>query len=979
MGGDTIRPARRLTGSVAGVLLPPPCFPGMAHPCKPFSAINPGEPRGIISPDSAQAIVIQTVHSHDVSTWQGVHRTWSRLSRLLPGPTLALGSQPFALTTLTALTAMTRPSRSAGSRPPQRARPSLPVALAAFLFIAAAGLQAQVVPLSIPMDPPAGLEGYLDGVPGPREVIGHTIGETFTSIHQVADYLRAVGESSDRVVVGRHATSHQGRPLLHAIVTSPANHARLDEIRETNLRLSDAPHEVSDADLEEMPLVIYMGYSVHGNEASGTEAALLLLHHLAAGTGPGVERVLDEAVVIIDPSLNPDGRDRFVNWVNDNRGRVATSDPGDREHNEPWPGGRGNHYMFDLNRQWWPAQHPESQGRLDLWHAWRPQLHSDYHEFGFNATYFFEPGIPTRENPHKPEGTLELTRRLAPYLARSLDELGSLYFTEETFDDWYLGLSGTYPDLQGSVGILTEQAHSRGYLRETQWGVMSYPFTIRNHFATSLGMLAGALDMRTDFLANQRDTFREAPDYAAAGPTRGWVIRLDQDRTRAQALGQLLLRHRIELYELAGPTEVDGTTIGRGGGYLVPVDQPQARLVRTVMEPMTTFPDSLFYSVSGWTAPLAFGVGYGELTGGVGELLGDRITRMPLDGGAVVGGEARFAYIMEWDRYLAPRAVYRLLEAGVIPRVSPAPFEIEVEGERTRFDRGSIVVPVVQRDVEARLTPEELHALVNMSAREDHVVFHAVHTGLAPEGPDLGSSATGSALRKPRIAILSGSGTNSVAVGEAWHLLDHQMEIPVSLLDVERVAGTDLSRYNTIVMTGYSSGLSGAAADALESWIRRGGVLIAADQSVNWVVQRELIPDELRSTPVDASGVPYEDLAAFRGAQRIGGAVVEVEIDRSHPLAFGYGERAPVLRSHERFLEPAGSAGSVVATYVENPRLTGYISDRRAEELAGTGAVVAHRVGGGQVIVLMDNPNQWSYFRSTNRFFLNAVFFGHIL
>ena len=836
---------------------------------------------------------------------------------------------------------------------------------------------AQEPPLAIPMELPAGVTGHSDQVPTPEEVIGHTIGETYTSVRQIIDYLRAVDEASDRVVMGRHATSHQGRPLVHAIVTSEANHERLEEIREANLRLSDAPEEVGDEELEGMPLVIYMGYSVHGNEASGSEAALLLLHHLAAGTGPAVEEVLDDAVVIIDPALNPDGRDRFVQWANDNRGRVATSDPYNREQNEPWPGGRGNHYMFDLNRQWWPAQHPESQGRLELWHAWRPQLHSDYHEFGSDATYFFEPGIPTRENPHQSAGTLELTQRLAPYLARSLDELGSLYYTEETFDDWFLGLSGTYPDVQGSVGILTEQAASRALLRETQWGVMSYAHTIRNHFATSLGMLEGALEMRTDFLRNQRDTFREASEYAAESPAQGWLIGLGERRTEAQELGQLLRRHRVELHELAQPAELGGETVEPGEAYVIPTDQPQSRLVRTVMERMTSFPDSLFYSVSGWTAPLAFGVEHRELTGNVGGLLGDPIEEMTPDGGAVLGGEAQHAYILEWDRRYAPRALYRLLDAGVIPRVSFEPFEMEVEGEVRAFDRGSVVIPVVQRDVDAAVTPEEVHALVQEAAREDHVVFSAVDHGLAPQGPDLGSTASGRAVERPEVAILSGSGTGAVPVGEAWHLLNYQMGLPTSLLDVDAVSGANLSRYNRIVMTGYFGGLSEAAADALEAWVRAGGVLISAAQSVRWLLGRELIPEELVDAPVDAAGVPYQDLSAFTGAQAIGGALVEVEIDPSHPIAFGYGDRAPVLRSHTLFLEPSDEPGSVVATYAEGPQLSGYISQDRAEDLAQTAAVTAHRVGSGRVVVLMDSPNQWSYFRSTNRFLTNAVFFGH--
>ncbi len=357
-------------------------------------------------------------------------------------------------------------------------------------FVTTATALAQQVPLATPMH----VEGvtYDPAVPRPDEILGYVVGTRHTEPHRVVEYFFAIARASDRVTVAEHGQTHEGRRLIHAVITSPRNHDRLESIRDANRRLSDDPAGVSPAELGAMPAIVFLGYSVHGNEASGTEAALLTLYHLAAGSGPAVDAILDSLVVVIDPMLNPDGRDRFVDWVNRNRGEVHTTDSQDREHREPWPGGRTNHYWFDLNRDWLPARQPESRARLRLFHEWRPQLMTDFHEMGSDATYFFQPGVPSRTHPNTPERNQEITREIAAYHARALDRLGQLYFTEEVFDDFYYGKGASYPDVNGAVGILFEQASSRSLESETENGPLSYAITVRNQFATSLSTLAAA-------------------------------------------------------------------------------------------------------------------------------------------------------------------------------------------------------------------------------------------------------------------------------------------------------------------------------------------------------------------------------------------------------------------------------------------------------------------------------------------------------
>ncbi|MCY3712729.1 MAG: M14 family metallopeptidase [Gemmatimonadetes bacterium] len=877
-------------------------------------------------------------------------------------------------------------------------------------------VRAQDLPFAMEVRVP-GVASYDPAIPLPESIIGHVVGETHTRSHLVADYYRAVAGASDRVVVRRHGASYEGRHLYHAVVTSSANHGRLEEIRLANHRLSDAPGEVSDAMIETMPVVVHMGYGVHGNEASTSEAAMLVLYHLAAGSGPAVDDLLDRAVIIMDPNYNPDGRDRFVNWVNANRGRVATRDGQDREHAEPWPGGRTNHYWFDLNRDWLVAQHPSSQGRVGLFHYWRAQVLTDFHEMGSNATYFFQPGIPSRNNPNTPQRTFELTAALAEHHAEWLDRHGALYYSRETFDDFFYGKGSTFPDVNGAIGILFEQASSRALERMTNDGVLTYPFTIRNQFATSMSTLAGSLALRTELLAHQRDFYASAPEMSRRNPVKAYVLDLGETRTRTQALLQMLLRHRIRVYELARTVQADrtvlagrtagadravnsgGRTFRAGESVIIPLDQPQTRLIKASMEQVTTFADSLFYDVSAWTLPLAMGVPSGELRSYSDDLAGAEITEAAFDGGELIGGHGSYAYLMKWNRYFAPRALYRILDAGLRPRLARQPFTATVGGsggaggqggtggsgdtsgpvsttttERT-FDRGTIIIPVAQRDAASTVTDAQVRALIDRIVAEDHVVVHGTDTGLTPAGGDLGGP-TSPVLVKPEIALLSGPGTRAYEVGETWHLLNERFGIPVSLVDADGFADLDLDRYTTLVMVMGNYGLDTEDVNRLRWWVREGGVLIAWKSAARWLIGNELIDEGLRSVRPDSVDIPYELVSSTRGAQRIGGAIFAAALDTTHPLAFGYGEQVPLFRNHEIFFEPSATAGATVVRYTSSPLMAGYISPKRHGELADSAALIARRQGDGAVVLLADNPNFRAFWYGTNGLFLNAVFFG---
>jgi hypothetical protein len=832
----------------------------------------------------------------------------------------------------------------------------------------------QTLPL-VGNPPVGGVDRYNETIPTPDKIIGHMIGGKHTRPHLIVEYFNHVATLSDRVVFGEHGSTYDGRPLVHAIVTSPHNQTRLGEIRDSNLRLSNEPGSVADTDISNMPAVIWMGYGVHGNEASSFEAAMLLLYHLAAGEGPGIENLLNDLVIIIIPSLNPDGHSRHVNWVNSQRGAVPVTDPQHREHNEPWPGGRTNYYWFDLNRDWFPVQHPESRGRIRLYNEWRPQLVTDYHEFGSNATYFFQPGISSRYNPHIPSHTIGLLKEVGEYHAAALDEKGVLYYTRETFDDFYIGKGSTYPMVTGAIGILFEQASPRALIRETQRGLLTFDSAIMNQYTTSLSTLEACFNLRENLLKNQRDFYREADEYAQRTGVRAYIVDLESDRTRGQLLIDILLQHRIEVYELAQPVRDDQRTFNPGSAIVIPTGQPEARLIFSAFERRTEFQDSLFYDISSWTLPLAFNIPYVEYRRNPQQLIGESIRTIEPDGGVLQGGRAHYAYILEWNRYYAPRALYRLQKNNVQTSVATQPFTVPGERGVKEFKRGSIVIPVTQQNI----TEIDLFNLIQRIVEKEHVNVYAARSSRTVEGPDLGSPAI-RVLDKPVVAVLAGPGTSSSEVGEVWHLLSERMRIPVALLDCDAVDTADLRKYNTLVMVnGRYTALSDTGRNRIVTWVEEGGTLITTKNATRIMAEKGLLDLKINESDIDYGDVPYEDVMSAVGAHRIGGAIFEIRIDTTHPIAFGYNDKIPVFRNHETFLEIPGNPGESIAVYTDSPLLSGYISGARLEELKNTAAIAAQRVGRGRVIAFADNPNFRAFWFGTNGLFLNALFFGGII
>ncbi len=835
--------------------------------------------------------------------------------------------------------------------------------------------QAQRLPFLMDM-PLEGVDSFNPAIPTPEQVIGHVIGSQHTLPYQVEAYFRAVAAVSDRIVVSEHAKSYEGRSLIHAIVTTPTNHGRIDAIRAQHDLLSEHPDQVSDADISTMPVVLYQGYSVHGNESSGTEAAVLYLYYLAAAQGKMIEEALSHSVLIVEPMLNPDGRNRFTSWVNMMRGSSGTTDSQDLEHNEPWPGGRTNHYWFDLNRDWMVGQHPESQGRLALYQSWRPQILTDHHEMGGSSTFFFQPGIPARKHPNTPMENLRLTEDIAEYHAAGLDAIGSAYFTEEGYDDYFYGKGSAYPDINGSVGILFEQASSRALRAQMPDGELHYAFTVRNQFATSLTTLQAGLAMRTRLLTYQRDFYKESRSLAQKSGQTAWILDLSRGRTKAQMLTQLLQRHRVEFYALDADVTVEGKAIKAGSGYVIPTDQPQYRLIKSFTERTLEYQDSLFYDVSTWTLPLAFDVDMGSYSGKLAGVKGVLLPEVQLDGGVLEGGRASHAYLLRWDRLFAPRALNRFLAAGLDARLANEPFSLMQNGKKVWFDRGTVIIPVNSRSTpESADTSELVHRLVAEAVAKDYVNIFAANSGLTPDGPDLGGQSTG-VLQQPKIAIAAGPGANSGQAGEAWHAISERFGLTVSMVEPERLSSGDLSRYNTIVLPGgnYSEPLS----TALKNWTRSGGTLIVLSGGTSWANQLGLISVDSKSVELDSllKKLPYYLQDEARDAQAIAGSIFEMKLDTSHPVGYGLNPKLPVFYDSSTLYEYKGGTGEMIGTFGDKPLMSGYISKQKLALLPESAGVMAVRSGRGHVIAFTNEVNHRAYWLGTQRLFFNAIFFG---
>jgi len=805
---------------------------------------------------------------------------------------------------------------------------------------------------------------YNKDIPKPIDVIGHEVGEWHVSHDKLMFYMRALAEASDRITIENRGETFEDRPLQLLTVTSPKNHGNIEKIRQEHIDATNG----KQVSLAEMPIVVYQGFSIHGNEPSGTNAALAYAYYLAAAEGAEIEKKLDELVILLDPAFNPDGMQRFAHWANSNKSKNLNSDSNDREFSETWPKGRTNHYWFDMNRDWLPVQLPESRARLESFHKWLPNILTDHHEMGTNSTFFFQPGEPTRVHPLTPSMNQQLTAEIGTYHAKALDKIGSLYYSEENYDDFYYGKGSTFPDVNGSIGILFEQGSSRGHLQDSENGVLSFPFTIRNQFTTALSTIEAAQKMRTKILGYQQQFYKDAKSEAARSKTKAIVFGDSKDPAKAYHLAEILKRHKIEFNSLKNDATIQGKFYKKGAGYVVPTNQKNYRLIKAMFEKRTTFTDSLFYDISTWSFPLAFNLDYAELSSTA--QLGDKINDLQKPTGSV-SGKSKYAYLFEWNGYYTPKAVNQILEKGLRVKVGKGAFSLEGKN----YDYGTIMIPVQDQSLNA----DALYNFLTKVAQENAIEVTAVGTGLT-RGIDLGSNEF-DPLKKQKIGMLVGNGVTYADAGEIWHLFDQRFDMNVTKLDTEYFSRVDLSKYTALIVPSiFGSAISKSGVAKLKAWVQAGGTLIGYKNTAKWLSSNKFMSLKYKSDTLVAKNITFEQRRDFRGAQVTGGAIFEAKLDRSHPINFGYkNNKLPMFRNTNVYIKPNKNSYNNPIQYTNNPLLSGYISEENAALIKNSVPFQVQGMGRGKVIVFTDNTNFRAFWYGTNKLLMNAIFFSKMM
>ena len=802
---------------------------------------------------------------------------------------------------------------------------------------------------------------YNPNIPTPKSSIGHQVGDWHITHDKLVQYMYALASSSDRITIEDRGATFEGRPLLLLTITSANNHLNIETIRQQHLELTQK--EPSTTNINEMPIVVQQGFSIHGNEPSGSNAALAVAYYLAAAQGPAIDTLLNNTVILFDPSYNPDGLQRFAYWANTNKSKNINPDPNDREYDEVWPGGRTNHYWFDMNRDWLPVQLPESRARIATFHKWMPNILTDHHEMGTNSSFFFQPGIPSRTHPLTPQQNQDLTGEIGTYHATAFDKIGSFYYSKESFDDFYYGKGSTFPDINGSIGILFEQASSRGHAQESVNGILTFPFTIRNQFTAALSTLEAAVAMRQKILSYQQEFYQQA--FKEAAKADAIVFGDEKDPSKAYHLAEILMRQNIQVHKIANDFTSKGKRYTKESSYAVPKNQRQHRLINAMFEKRTEFKDSLFYDVSAWTLPLAFNLDYNQNipTNKVGE----KITTLTKPG-ATAPKYSEYGYLMQWHDYYTPKALNMLLKKGIRAKVGMTPFT----SQEKEYDYGTILIPVQNQD----LSPKDIAKAIEEIVAQTGVTIDPANSGQTQK-VNLGSNQF-KAIKLPKVAMLVGDGINPYDAGEIWHLFDQRYDMHITKLDTKNFRRVDISKYTDIIMPATrGNALNKDAAKKLKTWVQNGGTLIGYKSAGKWLEKNEFMKMTFKSNKTTATDISFEQRSNYNGAQYIGGAIFQTTLDRSHPIAFGHkNKNLPVFRNTTLFIEADKNSYNNPIKYTASPLLSGYISLPNLELLKNTVPFKKAKLGRGNVLYFTDNTNFRAFWYGTNKLLMNAIFFG---
>ncbi len=851
---------------------------------------------------------------------------------------------------------------------------------------------------------------YDPAIPTLKKVVGHDFGEKITMHHEAEKYMTALQQAAgSRLKVIKYAETWEGRSLYVMVIGSAANISKIEEIKAGMQKLAD-PRKITTNEanslITSLPSIVWFICGVHGNEISSVDSALITAYHLLAAQNDEVATLaMKNSIVLIDPMQNPDGRDRFINYFRQNTGRFPDGDLQSAEHNEVWPGGRTNHYLFDMNRDWFTQSQPETRGRTKTYLEWFPQVVADQHEMGTNSSFYFAPpALPW--NPNLTKTQLDWLTRLGRNNAAWFDKFKFDYFTREGYDSFYPGYGEGWPLFHGSIGMTYEQASVRGLVanRDDQT-TMLYRDSVHHHFIAALATVESTAKNREALLRHFYDHRRTAIEEGKNDTIKEYIFTPGSDPNRAARLAATLMMSGIEVKRadaaFSNPQTRDygdGQLQARdfpAGSFVVSLAQPTKRLLKTLMDKQTDqdkeFLDEQrrrnklrqpeeFYDVTGWSLPFLFDVQC-YVAEQASSAQATVLKELPKPAGQMRGGPAKLAYLISWGTQSAASALADLFRQDV--RVHSYDKGFKLNG--TNFPAGSLVIKLKDN-------PSNLHERMMKLAADHGVDVYSTDSSWVEDGPNFGSSNV-NYLPRPRVAIAYNQPVSGNSVGWLRYLVEQRYGYPVTTIRTDQLRFSDLSKYNVLVLPdgNYSQMLGDGA--SLREWVQRGGTLIGVAGATNWLADEKVnllaTKREKREKP-DPKGEKKDDASkpdpvekAIEPADEFpsttSGAILRVRVDASHWLGFGYGDTTTVMVDSNRIFSLVKlDRGTNVAVYQPEDKFfaSGFMWDDARKQLPNKAYLIHSRVGRGNVVGFAEDPNYRAFMDGLNVMFLNAVFLG---
>ncbi len=803
----------------------------------------------------------------------------------------------------------------------------------------------------------------------PDEFLGYKLGTKFSFHHRIVDYMRHVAaQNPTQIKTIDYGTTFEGRPLMVAVIASPENLARIEEIRTNNLKNIGLLEGKATA---KVPAIAWLSYNVHGNEAVSSETVMQVLYELLNKNNATTQAVLKNTVVILDPCINPDGRDRYAQWYNrvSNQGGNAT--PFAIEHNEPWPGGRFNHYLFDPNRDWaWQTQEITQQ-RVKLYNSWMPHLHADFHEMGVNSPYYMPPSAkPYHEDLSKWQREFQQT--LGEFNKKYFDKNFWLYFTKENYDLFYPSYGDTYPSYNGAIGMTYEQGGGgRGGLAiaKEDGDTLTLSQRISHHFATSMGSLE-AISSRADKTVEEFTKFFTDKTANGAGVYKSFVMKTKGDEAKIQALTGLLDKLQISYGFAQKESNINGFGYQslkeenfkiESNDLIISTFQPKGTFVKILFEPKTALEDSVTYDLTTWS--LAYG--YGLKTFAVKEKLAMGNSQFSTINNKIEGKP--YAYVAAWKSFEDVKFLSQILAKGIKVRFNENPFEIDGR----KFDAGSLVITRTNNE----RMGENFDKIIQSSAKSLNISILATYSGMVSNGNDFGSGSV-NVLKNPRVAVISGDGVSPTAFGEVWHFMEQQIKYPITVIDGNSFNRVALDQLDVIILADGSYDKIFGNGDALKKWIQGGGKIIAMEGATSYFADKDGYALKKKK---DSSANDKPELKVYGNREResimdqIPGAIYKVELDKTHPLVYGTdGVYYSLVRDVYNFdyLKDGWNVGYLK----ENNLVTGFAGKNAKEKMKNTLIFGVQDMGKGKIIYMGDDPLFRGFWYSGKLIFGNALF-----